>query len=112
MSIGIRLLLSLFCHTNIIHSDEEEEDEPEAEPKNEPEEDTDQPKDPAVKDEPQEDSGRLRRPQAEKLELEVYSDEALAAQDISEIKADVATLEGTQCNHAGSLKDILSNFFA
>lgn len=83
------------CHNSPLGSDDdEEEDEAGAEPKEEPVEDADERKDLNVKEEPEEDGGKIRQRTSEKLELEVYSAEALAAQDLSEIKADVATLEG------------------
>lgn len=80
--------------------DDDEEEEP-VEPKGEDDaeaedssEDARPPKDAAVKDEPSEAKVKLPK-SAEKLELEVYSEDALAAVDLSELKADVATLEGT-----------------
>ncbi|KAF8324062.1 RecF/RecN/SMC protein [Clavulina sp. PMI_390] len=78
--------------------DDENDDEGESAPKDGTENVEEQPRDPAVKDEPQDGEeatpapSRRRRP-SEKVELEVYSPEDLAAQDLSELRADVATLE-------------------
>lgn len=84
----------MYSNSHISFSDDEEEEETEAAAEQEINGENKEGAD-NVAPEPREnhDDHRKRR-QSEKLELEVFGDEALAAMDISEIKADVVALEG------------------